>query len=438
MDLTNKDPIDNSASLKEVDYILSPVAIRDRARDIHALNLRGDGLFHLHEVRLDAVAQYVLDVIKERNPSLQISYHSRWSHFSVGGEKRVDLLKSQFLKTGMGANTAPVQGLPSASVTSSALDWARLQFDLVITSVLLDAGTGPGWKFKDKDGHYYARSEGLAVASFHMFMAGAFSSDKVRPWQADSRALTHITEDHIKNYFQVSVSNPLFGSKGRAELLHRLGKNIEKNDSYFVAPGSTFKRLGYLVDYFLRERPSKVIEAPFILKTLLRAFGEIWPGRIVLNDVNLGDTWLHDKLGTGVKSFVPLHKLSQWLTYSLLEPLEELGFTVTRIDDLTGLAEYRNGGLFLDLDLFSPKDPEAFSRPVHADSKLVIEWRALTIYYLDEVAKKVREKLGFTPEQFPLAKVLEGGTWWAGRKIAQAKRPGGRPPLDLISDGTVF
>lgn len=407
--------------MAEVEYILSPVAIRDRARDIHAMNLRGEGLFRLNENRLDAVAQYVLDVIKERNPSLKISYHSRWSHFNVGNEKRVDELKKNFLAAG-----------------GDALNWARLQFDLVITSVLLDAGTGPGWKYHDKNQHYFARSEGLAVASFHMFEDGAFSSDKVKPWQADSRALTHITEEHIKKYFQVSVSNPLSGSKGRAELLHRLGKTIDKNDSYFAIPGATFKRLGHLVDYFLRERPSKKIEAPFILKTLLRAFGEIWPGRIVLNDVNLGDTWVHDKLGTGVQSFVPLHKLSQWLTYSLLEPLEELGFTVTHIDDLTGLAEYRNGGLFLDLDLFVPKDPTALSRPVHADSKLVIEWRSLTVYYLDVIAKMVREKLGFTAEEFPLAKVLEGGTWWAGRKIAQAKRPDGRPPIDLISDGTVF
>ena len=45
---------------------------------------------------------------------------------------------------------------------------------------------------------------------------------------------------------------------------------------------------------------------------------------------------------------VPLHKLSQWLAYSLIEPLIEAGFSITEIDGLTGLAEYRNGGLFID------------------------------------------------------------------------------------------
>ena len=41
-------------------------------------------------------------------------------------------------------------------------------------------------------------------------------------------------------------------------------------------------------------------------------------------------------------------------------------------------------------------------------------------------------------EQLPLAKVLEGGTWAAGRRIARERREGGGPPLTIVSDGTVF
>ncbi|MEK6553698.1 MAG: DUF1688 family protein [Bdellovibrionota bacterium] len=423
MDLTSK-PEPTAPSNDEIEYILSPEAIRDRALDIYNLTQKGDGLFEIKDEKLEEVADYVLQVIRDRHPDLKISYHSRWSHFNVGGRNRVNEVREEAQRT-PGMND---------------LEWARMQFDLVVTSVLLDAGTGPSWRFKDIDGHIFARSEGLAVASLNMFTAGAFSSDKTRPLQADSRALTHITEEKIKESFQVSVSNPLSGTKGRAELLHKLGKVVENTPDYFLKADTTFpfKRIGNLVDYFVKHRPNKKIEAVFILKTVLKALGGIWPGRIVMNDVNLGDTWYHDKLGTGVKSFVPLHKLSQWLTYSLLEPLEEFGFEILDLNQLTGLAEYRNGGLFLDLGLFAPKDPNAFSKPVHADSRLVIEWRSLTVYFLDEVAKIVRQKLGKSEQEFPLAKVLEGGTWWAGRKIAQAKRPGGGPPLDLISDGTVF
>jgi hypothetical protein len=423
VDLTSK-PVSAPPSNEEIEYILSTEAIRDRAKDIYDLTDRGEGLFTIKDEKLSEVADYVLQVIRERHPNLDVSYHSRWSHFNVGGRKRVDEIREKVKEAG---------GM-------SDLEWARLQFDLVVTSVLLDAGTGPAWKFHDTDGHFYARSEGLAVASFNMFISGAFSSDKTRPYQADSRALTHITEAKIKESFQVSVSNPLSGAKGRAELLHKLGKVVENTPQYFLKADTSFpfKRIGNLVDYFVHHRPNKKIEAVFILKTVLKALGGIWPGRIVMNDVNLGDTWYHDKLGTGVKSFVPLHKLSQWLTYSLLEPLEEFGFEILDLNQLTGLAEYRNGGLFLDLGLFAPKDADAFKQPVHADSRLVIEWRALTVYFLDAVAKVVQQKLGKTEKEFPLAKVLEGGTWWAGRKIAQSKRPGGPPPLDLISDGTVF
>jgi hypothetical protein len=38
----------------------------------------------------------------------------------------------------------------------------------------------------------------------------------------------------------------------------------------------------------------------------------------------------------------------------------------------------------------------------------------------------------------PLAKILQGGTWAAGRKIARERRADGSPPLRVVSDGTVF
>jgi hypothetical protein len=72
------------------------------------------------------------------------------------------------------------------------------------------------------------------------------------------------------------------------------------------------------------------------------------------------------------------------------------------------------------------------------DSLLVVEWRALTVALLDRLAERVRAKLGRTPESLPLAGILEGGTWAAGRAIAFSRRPDGSPPLKVISDGTVF
>jgi hypothetical protein len=137
-------------------------------------------------------------------------------------------------------------------------------------------------------------------------------------------------------------------------------------------------------------------------------------------------------------SYVPLHKLSQWLAYSLIEPLQRAGRTVTDIDGLTGLAEYRNGGLFVDSGVLNLRDPAQLTRAHDAGSELVVEWRALTVALLDRLAATMRERLNMDAVTLPLAKVLEGGTWAAGRAIALEKRPDGTPPINVTSDGTVF
>ncbi len=59
----------------------------------------------------------------------------------------------------------------------------------MIVSVLLDAGAGAAWQYRDQDGDVFSRSEGLAVASFEMFTQGMFSSDPKQPWRADSLGL---------------------------------------------------------------------------------------------------------------------------------------------------------------------------------------------------------------------------------------------------------
>jgi hypothetical protein len=184
------------------------------------------------------------------------------------------------------------------------------------------------------------------------------------------------------------------------------------------------------------ERPE--IGAPAVLEAVLRRLGPIWPGRISLSGINLGDTWRHPLVKTddATDGLVPFHKLSQWLSYSLIEPLEWAGLTVTDIDGLTGLPEYRNGELFLDTDVLRLRDPAEAERPHPVDSPLVVEWRALTVALLDRVAPLIRAKLGLP--NLTLAQALEGGTWATGRRLARERRPNGAPPLRVISDGTVF
>ena len=135
--------------------------------------------------------------------------------------------------------------------------------------------------------------------------------------------------------------------------------------------------------------------------------------------------------------WMPFHKLSQWLTYSLLEPLMWAGVEVTGLDALTGLPEYRNGGLLLDAGVLRFASEGLAAAQYRAGDELIVEWRALTVALLDELAPLVRSPLGLSETQMPLACVLEGGTWAAGRVLAQRLR-GGPPPLNIDSDGTVF
>ena len=365
--------------------------------------------FRLVMARLEEAVRCVVEITRRRYPDLDVPYHSRWRHFSAGGVDRA-------------AQIAPGAGRAEA---------ARARIDLAVVSVLLDAGAGSRWRFREAEtGQILSRSEGLAVASLRAMQAGLFSADPAEPWRADAGVLSRITTEALARAFQHAAGNELAGIEGRAKLLRRLGEVCAVYPDQF----GTAARPGNLYDYWTAGREE--LTAPEILRTVLRLFGPIWPGRISLAGVPLGDCGRHPAVpGDGL---VPFHKLSQWLTYSLVEPLEAAGLPVPEIDGLTGLAEYRNGGLFIDCGVLEPRDPTLLRRPLDALSEPVVEWRALTVALLDRLATRVRERLGQTAEEFPLARVLEGGSWAAGREIARERRLDGVPPLTVISDGTLF
>jgi Protein of unknown function (DUF1688) len=307
----------------------------------------------------------------------------------------------------------------------------------VVVSVLLDAGAGDAWRYREPaTGMVLSRSEGLAVASFDLFEGGACSADPRQPLRADASALAAVDRQTLASAFQARDDNPLAGLEGRAQLLSRLGRTIAAKPAMFGAA----PRIGGLFDHLRLRAEDGRLPAAAVLAAVLEGFAEIWPGRIELSGVNLGDVGRHPAAGGDGPSagLVPFHKLSQWLAYSLLEPLEDAGIEVTDLDRLTALAEYRNGGLLIDLDVLVPKRPDVLSARHQGASEVVVEWRALTVGLIDLLAERIRAKLGMSPAELPLAKILEGGTWSAGRRIAAQRREGGGPPLRVISDGTLF
>ncbi len=315
---------------------------------------------------------------------------------------------------------------------------ARAAFDLAIVSVLLDAGAGPDWSYRDGTGACLNRSEGLAVASIDMFAAGRFSNDRDDPLRVDADRLQALGEDDLAAGFQANAQNPLVGLPGRLALLGRLGAAVAARPEIFSLMDRP--RPGGLFDHLVSIAEGGRLAAEAILENVLRHLGSLWPGRISLGAVNLGDTWRHGGIETqdATHGLMPFHKLSQWLTYSLVDPLRDAGLEVIHIDGLTGLAEYRNGGMFLDGGVLQPKDTAAYGQSHRVGDELVVEWRAPTVALLDRMAPVVRQSLGMSRAQLPLGKILEGGTWALGRQLAFERRPDGSPPLRIVSDGTVF
>jgi hypothetical protein len=271
-----------------------------------------------------------------------------------------------------------------------------------------------------------------------MFADGAFSADPREPRRVDAGVLANLGVADLERGMQVSETNPLVGIEGRVDLLRRLGRLVASKPEIFGSldtprPGGLFDRLAMQAD-------GGKVPAPMILSELLHQLGPVWPSRLTLGGIALGDCWKHPVLTSAdaTSGLVPLHKLSQWLAYSLIEPLQTAGIEVTDIDGLTGLAEYRNGGLFVDTGVLAFRDPDAAQRAHEVASPLVVEWRALTVALLDGVAIGVQTRLGFPSGAIPLAKILEGGTWAAGRMLARERRADGSPPVKVISDGTVF
>jgi hypothetical protein len=396
--------------------LLAPATIRERSANVLAAADAGRSRhFIVDRGCFDAAATCVEKVTRSRYPTLDIPPHSRWRHFGAGGVDRCAELD---------------RALAGRDATAAA----RSRIDLAVVSVLLDAGAGPAWAFVEREsGARCTRSEGLAVASFRAFMAGGFSARRDDPLRVDAAALAEFDARRLARWFQVDAGNPLVGLDERASLMRRLGGALAARTDVFGDRG----RPGGLLDVLVRRGRGGAVDAASLLRALLDGLGAVWPSGSSLHGVALGDAWRHPHSGGRgpTAGWVPFHKLSQWLVYSLLEPFAAAGAPIAGQDVLTALPEYRNGGLLVDSGVLRFRADVDTSVPRAVGDELIVEWRALTVALIDELAPKVRARLGLP--RLPLAGLLEGGTWAAGRELAQALR-GGAPPISVLSDGTVF
>jgi hypothetical protein len=440
----------NQETNKLLHILRDPRTIRNQSQRILTL-AKQDKLAHfgINPKKAQSTVAYIIDVINTQYPDLNIPYHSRWRHFEMDHIDRINKLKQQIaLPTCRGLSAAskdpadqPLDigyGKNCNLVKSrvSAIEWGKILYELVIISVFLDAGSGPLWRYKEQStGKEYSRSEGLACASLELYQSGTFSANSKEPFRVDAKRLVAFTEQDLKKGFQVTAENPLEGINGRLALLNRLGTLIQ-NNNYFGDEG----RLGDFYLHIHSLQSKSIIKVEYIFQAILNAFSGLWPNTLSFHGCSLGDVGKHSALKSSDFSseFIPFHKLSQWLAYSLIEPLEQARIKVIDLDILTALPEYRNGGLLVDSELLVVKNKDLLEHPQDTQSEAIIEWRALTIALIDELAIPIRQQLHQDKHTLPLAKILQGGTWEAGRQIAKQKRPYGTPPIQIISDGTVF
>lgn len=404
-------------------FLRSPHAVRQRAEAVLTAGLAGE-LAHFR-VELDAmprVIDRVARVTQRRYPDLRVPWPSRLDRLRLGGHDRL----------------APIR----AGLADDPEERARVLFEIAIISILLGAGAGGKWRYRERStGMVIGRTEGLALASFHAYVDGLFSNDPDRPLRADAEALDALDPLRFARALDVKGDNPMEGLAGRTELLSQLGSAMRAASHFFGEPEP---RLGHLFDA-MKARASKTsrgrsIPARRMLSMILEAFSPIWPSRHTVMGVSIGDVWPHPFAGGAGPSagLVPFHTFSQWMTYSLIGVLEEAGILVDDVAELPGMTEYRTCGLFVDDGVLVPRS-ESVRTVIHdVGSEPIVEWRALSLALLGRVGAGLREALGVDGDAMPAACVIEGGTWAAGREAAREQRSDGTPPILARTDGTVF
>lgn len=440
--------------LDPVGYLRSLGAVRERCSIILDKATRNElNHFDVDLDKLPDVVNFVAGLIKRdyEAPFTTIPGHGRYQHFCVGGRDRIAHLLSTWPE----------------SVDST--ERCRRLIDLFLVSVLLDAGAGTQWSYKSKEnGKIYRRSEGLAVASLEMFKEGLFSNNPSNKYQVDKEGLGALTVEKLESGLQSRPDNRLAGLQGRTELLIRLSAALAERADFFGVDG----RPGNMIDHLLSHPSTQassmlIVPLPVLWNVLMNGLGPIWPpSRTALNGVSLGDAWpcqaMPNPGAASWESILPFHKLTQWLTYSLMQPMQSLlNMHFAGQELLTGLPEYRNGGLFVDLGVLNlKKDDMERGLENYADycrrsgakavevapmfepsDDVVVEWRGATVGLLDVLCVEVNKalKTELAGAEMTLPQLLEAGSWKGGREIAEIHRPNTKePPILIDSDGTVF
>ena len=314
----------------------------------------------------------------------------------------------------------------------------------------------------------FSGAEGLSVAVFRAFVAGVFSSDPADPLRVDALALKRLDAAALRAVFQSSPSNLVPGLETRAAVLTRLGEVLQEQAE---AHGGV-ARPARLIDTLTSAAGAMGLTATQVLREVQRLHAPAWSSGSRVLGLPAGDVWPHlwagaatdaspaaADLGAGAAQrptptdratagWVPFHLLGQWMTYSLVEPLGWAGLQVSGLEALTALPEVALGARLLGAGVIVLRDPGDLAKSYKLSSDLVVEWRALTVTLMDELAALVRElperaaPLEAADRQHAGAASMRNLPLTLGLALLLG-RPGGpgedaAPSLKVDSDGTLF
>ncbi len=231
----------------------------------------------------------------------------------------------------------------------------RAKFELAITSVLLDAGAGDRWRYREagrQDVHALRGPRRGELRSLRR--AGVFSDDPARAASRRRRGARARQRSRTSRVpFRSTPTIPWSGSRDARRSCGAWARSSRAKPDLRALAGSGPRGPASA------SRAGGSSPRRDVLGAVLDALGAIWPGREVcagqeprrrLDALQRSAAFLF----TSCRSGSPTR---------CCEPLEWAGVTHRRdADELTGLAEYRNGGLFVDGGVLRPEAPGRASR----------------------------------------------------------------------------
>lgn len=373
-----------------------PREIRRRSQDL--LTLAADGKLGHVQVDLSHLGDallVLLETTKETYPDFHIPPYGVWRDFEVGGIDRWAAL----------ADARSFEGAEHM-LTAAA--------DLAILAAYMKTMHPAGWAFEDPmTGTRVSGKHASALAAFHMFAAGSFSSEMTDPYRVDAETLIRMEKDELASGLQWDLQDDTDLLEAMQKHLKRLGEALALRSDLFSE--GYFTRPGLLMVRAAREAEGAV-SARNLLDRLLEALAPVWPGGAESGEITLGDSFAHSALnGAENASIYPFHMAAQEMVYSLVEPYAWAGLEVADLELLTAPADDMHAALFVFSGVLKIKDgPESPTEDSVRDR--MVEIRGVTTALTDRLADLLRTELEVPEDQLPLTCILEGGTSRAGER----------------------